>query len=136
MLVVVRPSTSLAGSMASMMARSSRLLGRGSWTMMPSTLSSALRFATMPCTYSVVGEPSSKTAMGKWKTSMPTSSAAFILFLIYTFDAGSSPTETITKYGLRRPLATAASISSLSCCLMSAATIFPSRIIFFPPIIL
>ena len=59
---------------------------------------------------------------------LPVNVAAFILFLMYVWLAGSSPTITATSFGARFPHSTHCLISSRSSFLMSEAIAFPSII--------
>ena len=76
-LIGWNPSTSLAGEMASMTFRGSICGGSGSWTRMPSTLSSAFSRATS------ASSSSSDMLSGKTSSvpSSPSSRAFFALFL-------------------------------------------------------
>ena len=118
-----KPSTSLAGSTASITSRSMEASGSGSCTRMPSTASSAFKARTAARTSALPADA------GRWisREWMPAAAQAFSLAVTYEREAGSSPTSTTASPGTRpvaaRKAATAAAVSARK----SAARLFPSR---------
>ncbi len=130
-----KPSTSLAGSIASITFDSSICSGRGSWTRIPWTVSSALSRATR----SSSSDSGVDAGRSIWRESNPASEAAFPLLRTYTWDAGSSPTRTTVRPGRTPVRAMSSAARSLTPARTDAAMAFPSisfAVIGGPPVFL
>ena len=127
--VTIRPtfigwnaSTSFSGATAFMTLRSDICSGSGSCTRMPSTALSRLRSAIS------AKSSASETVSGRsyLRLSMPHFTQSLSLLRTYIRDAGSSPTSTAARHGLRCII----SVSALTCAQIFSESFFPSIIIF------
>jgi len=124
-LIGWNPSTSFSMLIDFRTSSSSRWLGNGNCTKMPSTRGSAFNSLTNPSTSSWVAVAGSVCP----KDSMPASAQAFCFELTYTFEAGLSPTNTVAKPGTRNPFSFNLATSSAACWRTCCAKTFPSIIV-------
>ena len=127
--VTIRPtfigwnaSTSFSGETAFITLRSDICSGSGSCTRMPSTASSLLS-SSIIAKSSASGTVSGRSYL---RLSMPHFAQSRSLLRTYICDAGSSPTSTAARHGLRRII----SASALTCAQIFSESFFPSIIIF------